>query len=96
LPRSFQDLEIFGREGSLYMTRRSLESRQGRRDVQEIEPAALSPEESDPIRYMVSRVKSGKAPDNIVALDINVDVVEILEAAKQSIATGREVKLAPR
>jgi predicted dehydrogenase len=96
LPRSFQDLEIFGREGSLYMTRRSLESRQGRRDVQEIEPAALSPEQSDPIRYMASRVKSGKAPDNIVALDINVDVVEILEAAKQSIATGREVKLAPR
>jgi predicted dehydrogenase len=96
LPSSFQDLEIFGREGSLYMTRRALELRKGRGGPKEIEPIALSPEDSDPIRYMVSRVKSGKAPDNIVGLDINVDVVEILEAAKQSAATGREVKLAPR
>jgi predicted dehydrogenase len=70
--------------------------RKGRGGPKELEPTALSPEDSDPIRYMVSRVKSGKAPDNIVGLDINVDVVEILEAAKQSAATGREVKLAPR
>lgn len=96
LPRSFQDLEIFGREGSLYMTRRALELRKGRGEATDIEPAVLSPEESDPIRYMVSRVKSGKAPDNIVGLDINVDVVEILEAAKKSVETGREVQLAPR
>lgn len=95
LPRSFQDLEIFGREGSLYMTRRALELRKGR-ETTEIEPTALPPEESDPIPYMVSRVKSGKAPDNIVGLDINVGVVEILEAAKKSIETGREVKLASR
>jgi predicted dehydrogenase len=96
LPQSFQDLEIFGRQGSLYMTRRALELRQGRGEAKTIEPEAMPEEESDPIRYMVSRVKTGKAPDNIVALDINVDVVEILEAAKQSIATGGEVKLAPR
>jgi predicted dehydrogenase len=96
LPRSYQDLEIFGRDGSLYMTREALEQRKARGGPQRIEPMALSPERSDPIRYMASRVKSGEATDNIVALDINVDVVEILEAAKQSVATGREVKLPPR
>jgi predicted dehydrogenase len=95
LPRSFQDLELFGRNGSLYMTREALDLRQGREHKQ-IEPTPLPDDRNDPIRYMASRVKSGKAPDNIVALDINVDVVEILEAAKQSIATGREVKLPPR
>jgi predicted dehydrogenase len=95
LPRSFQDLEVFGRDGSLYMTRQRLELRQGRQS-KDIVSAPLPDERSDPIRYMASRVKSGKAPDNILGLDINVDVVEILEAAKQSIATGREVKLPSR
>ena len=95
LPQSFQDLELFGRKGSLYMTRRALELRQGRESKQ-VEPAPLPDERNDPIRYMASRINSGQAPDNIVALDINVDVVEILEAAKQSIATGREVKLPAR
>jgi predicted dehydrogenase len=96
LPRSFQDLELFGREGSLYMTRTALELRQGRGAAKEIEPSALPDERNDPIRYMASRVKSGEPTDNIVGLDINVDVVEILEAAKESVATGRVVQLPVR
>jgi predicted dehydrogenase len=87
---------LFGREGSLYMTRTALELRQGRGAAKEIEPSALPDERNDPIRYMASRVKSGEPTDNIVGLDINVDVVEILEAAKESVATGRVVQLPVR
>jgi predicted dehydrogenase len=96
LPRSFQDLEVFGREGSLYMTRNGVEFRKGRRDISEITPAALPPERDDPLRYMAHVVTSGEAVDNIMALDINVEVVEILDAAKESIKTGRAVKLAAK
>ncbi len=95
LPRSFQDLEIFGRKGSLYMTHQVLDLRQGREE-KKVEPTPLPDDRSDPIRYMASRIRSGQPVDNIMALDINVDVVEILEAAKKSIATGREVKLPAR
>lgn len=94
LPHSFQDLEIFGREGSLYMTRQKVELRKGRRGAPESIPATqLSPERSDPILYMVDRVEKGLAVDNIMALDINVAAVEILDAAKESIRTGRTVML---
>jgi hypothetical protein len=42
---------------------------------------------------MAHVVNSGQTVDNIMALDINVEVVEILDAAKESIKTGRAVKL---
>ena len=37
--------------------------------------------------------RSGKPIDGLTALDINVDVVEIIEAAKISVKTGRAIKL---
>ena len=42
---------------------------------------------------MVNAVRNNKDLDGMVALPINVDVVEILEAARQSVATGRAMKL---
>lgn len=94
LPHSFQDLELFGDEGSLRMNRNGVEIRKGRRGEPEtVVSPELSPERSDPIRYMVDRVESGKPVDNIMALEINVGVVEILEAAKKSIETGAAVDL---
>jgi hypothetical protein len=38
-------------------------------------------------------MKSGKGVEGLTAVDINVDVVEIIEAAKQSVKTGRAVAL---
>lgn len=94
LPRSFQDLELFGREGSLYMTHDAVTLRGGRRgDAKQIEPTALPAERLDPLLYMADVVANHKKVDNIMALDINVGAVEILDAAKESIATGKPVKL---
>jgi predicted dehydrogenase len=42
---------------------------------------------------MVQAARAGKPLENIVALDINVDAVEILEAARQSLKTGQAVRL---
>jgi len=101
LPRSFQDLEIFGSttgpdgnltRGSIYMTQQKVELRSGR-ETRELPLAPLPPEKADPIAFMVDAIRNNKPIEGITALDINVGVVEIIEAAKESIRTGRTVKL---
>ena len=102
LPRSFQDVEIFGSStaadgkltrGSVYMTRQKVEVRPERGQANEVPLAPFPPEKADPIAFMVDAMKSNKPIEGITALDINVGVVEIIEAAKESIRTGRAVKL---
>jgi predicted dehydrogenase len=102
LPRSFQDVEVFGSStgadgkltrGSVYMTRQKVEVRPERGQPSEVPLAALPPEKADPISFMVDAMKGNKPIEGITALDINVGVVEIIEAAKESIRSGRAVKL---
>ena len=97
LPRSFQDLEIFGLQGSVYMVNGRVEMRSGpqRRGAAAVEVPieALPPERAEPIAYMIHAVKSRKGVEGLTAIDINVDVSEIIEAAKQSVKTGRAVPL---
>ena len=93
LPRGFQELEVFGRTGSLAMDRGGVEYRGGRKPAERIEAAPLAPEADDPIRYMIDRVVHDKPLGHITAIDINVQAVEILEAAKQSVREGRAVRL---
>ena len=102
LPRSFQDVEVFGSStgadgkltrGSVYMTRQKVEVRAERAQPSEVSLAALPPEKADPIALMVDAMQGNKPIEGITAVDINVGVVEIIEAAKESIRTGRAVKL---
>lgn len=93
LPRSFQDLEVFGLGGSLYMRNGSVEERKGRQPAKEITLDPLPPDRADPLAYMVSRLRAGKPLEGLVALDINVGVIRIIEAAKESIASGRAARL---
>jgi predicted dehydrogenase len=60
------------------------------------EPLAITPlppERSEPIAYMVDRISKKLPLDGPSAIGINVQVQEVLEAAKQSIKTGRAVPL---
>jgi len=102
LPRSFQDVEVFGSStgadgkltrGSVYMTRQKVEVRPERGQATEVPLTPLPPEKADAIALMVDAMKGNKPIEGITALDINVGVVEIIEAAKESIRTGRSVKL---
>ena len=92
LPRGFQDLEIFGLKGSLYMKSGSVELRTGR-ETQALELPPLAPERAEPIAFLVNAIKTGRPIDGLTAVDINVDVVEIIEAAKMSVASGNAVAL---
>ena len=93
LPRSFQDLEVFGREGSLYMTNGKVEMRKGREAAKEVALQPLAPEAAEPIAAMIHSIESKTAPQGMTAIDINVGVVEIIEAAKESVKTGKAVRL---
>jgi predicted dehydrogenase len=93
LPRSFQDLEVFGIKGSLYLTRDAVELRAGRGAATKLDPAPLPPEQTEPIAYMVSALRSKKPIEGLTAIDINVGVAEIIEAAKMSAKSGKAVTL---
>jgi predicted dehydrogenase len=68
----------------------------GGRGAQGGEPLAvtpLPPERSEPIAYMVDRIRNKAPLEGPSALDLNVSVQEVLEAAKISVRTGRAVPL---
>lgn len=93
LPRSMQDLEVFGRTASMTMVNNKVEVRKGGRgataEAVKIDP--LAKEKASPLAYMADVVENHHAPEGLVGLDINVQVVEIIDAAKQSIKTGKAV-----
>jgi predicted dehydrogenase len=93
LPRSFQDLEVYGLGGSLYMQRSKVEERKGRGAATELPLTPLPPDRAEPVAYMVSRMRERKPLDGLVATDINVNVIQIIDAAKESVKTGRAVPL---
>lgn len=96
LPRSFQDLEVFGLNGSVYAVNGRVEYRpkNSRGPGQEVPLKPLSPEKAEPIAYMIWCIENTKEPSGLVGIDINVDVMEIIDAAKESVKTGRVVRLA--
>lgn len=104
LPRGFQDVEVFGSttapggkltRGSVYMTQQKVELRTGG-PAREVPLTPLAPAEADPIAFMTAAMRNNKPIEGITALDINLGVVEIIEAAKESARTGRAVKLLRR
>ena len=98
LPRSFQDLEVFGRPdngkptGSVYMTHGGVQLQVGR-EKRELPIEPLPPDDSEPVAYMVSRIEAKKPIEGMTGMDINVKVIRIIDLAKESIKTGRPVKV---
>jgi predicted dehydrogenase len=93
LPRSFQELEVFGRKASVTMKNGQVELRRGREGAVGVPIEPLPPERGEPIAYMVHSIRNKRAPEGLVAIDLNVDVVEIIEAARRSIAEGKAIEL---
>lgn len=85
--------EIYGMKGSIVGTTIRKAGAPRGSPGEPVQIAPLPPERSEPIAYMVDRLRSGQPLDGPSALDINVAVQEILEAAKVSVRTGRAVPL---
>ena len=87
--------EIFGTAGSIVMGRKIELRRNGGRGSapEEITVNPMPPERAEPIAYMVDRLSSNQPIEGLSALALNVEVNEVLEAAKLSIKTGKAVPL---
>ncbi len=90
--------EIYGMKGSIVgnSIRRAGERGAGGGRGQPGEPLSITPlppERSEPIAYMVDRIRNKQPLDGPSALDLNVAVQQVLEAAKMSVATGRVISL---
>jgi scyllo-inositol 2-dehydrogenase (NADP+) len=100
-PYNKGQVQVFGRKGSLLSTDSALLYRNVQTpaniDSPEGQMVSLGPvehETSNPIAYFLYCIRNNKPVENPVAPELNVGVVEILDAAKESIRTGRAVKLA--
>jgi len=92
LPRSFQDVEVFGNKGSVYMTSRGVEAYVGR-DKKDVPPGALEESRRDPVAYFINAVRTGKPVDGMVSPEFNLDVMQIMDAIRLSAESGKPVSL---
>jgi predicted dehydrogenase len=90
-----KDLEIYGQTGYVLVPRSDqLRVRTAKmRDETEITPASLTGPEADPISCLAAVVRGEIKPTGLASLEMNMTVVEILDAAHKSARTGRQVKL---
>jgi predicted dehydrogenase len=95
-PVGRKDLEVYGETGYAIATGGdSLRVRlAGQRAEEARKLADLPPAERDSITYFSGVARGQWKPAGLNSLENNVIVVEILEAARESVRTGRRVKLA--
>lgn len=93
LPRPYQDLEVIGRSGSLLMTQKQVLFRRGNKNpvTEPVDP--LPADRASPLAAMIHALHTHTEPAGITGLDLNVQVMQVIEAAKKSVETGAVVPL---
>ena len=93
-PAGRKDLEIYGETASVCTVGRDLvRLRVGDEPEKEMSSVPLNPPEDDPLSYLVAVVRGRLRPSGLSSLENNLIVNEILEAAHQSAAMGRTIRL---
>jgi predicted dehydrogenase len=95
-PYNRKDMEIYGQTGYVLVPRnnllRVLKGDQPEKETSVTVPPLTGPE-SGPLSYMVAVVRGDLRPSGLSSLEVNMTVTEILDAARESAATGRRVDL---
>ncbi len=93
-PFERKDMEIYGRTGYVLVPR-SDKLRVRLKDLPEAEndAAPLTAAQADPLSYLAAVVRGEVQPTGLSSLPVNMVVVEILDAARESARTGRRVDL---
>ncbi len=76
--------------------RRAARATAGQRAEETRKPGDLAPAESDSITYLTGMARRKFKPSGLNSLENNVIVVEILQAARDSVKTGKKVAIAAR
>ena len=97
-PFDRKDTEVYGATGSLVTIKKDkvLERTQDESAAKERDVTPLAPPEDDSLHYLAAVLDGKLRPHrDLTALDTNVTVMQILDAARTSAQTGRTVKLTP-
>lgn len=95
-PYTKEQIEVFGPKGSMLATHQNLFFRPAKAQDPSAapsgEPISLDPlphEANNAIAYLVDRIRNNKPIDDLLSAKLNVQVMEILDAARESARTGR-------
>jgi predicted dehydrogenase len=94
-PVNRKDMEVYCQTGQIMVPNDSLLRIRGTKDPQETEvtPAPLTGAQNNSLSYLAAVVRGDLKPEGLSSLEVNMTVVEILDAAKKSAATGKRVFL---
>jgi glucose-fructose oxidoreductase len=97
-PFDRKDMEVYGETGEAITVRRDdvRVRRNGDNQEQQQSAPVLTPPYNDSIAYLIAVVSGEIQPSGLSALDTNVTVVRILDAARESARTGRTIRIADR
>lgn len=94
-PFSRKDMEVYGRKGyAITVGRDQLRVRLPEKQETSAEAKPLEKSKEDSVSYLRAVLLGGMKPEGLSSLETNVVVTEILDAARQSAATGKTVSLA--
>lgn len=95
-PYTKEQIEVFGPKGSLLATHQNLYFRSATARGPNVPPSgeavAIDPlpgEYANVVSYLVDRIPNNKPIDDLLSAHLNVQVMEILDAARESARTGR-------
>ena len=95
-PYNRKDMEIYGQNGYVLVPRnnllRVLKGDQLEKETQTTVPPLTGPE-ADPLSYLAAVVRGEIQPSGLSSLEVNMTVTEILDAARESAATGKRIDL---
>src|SRR6266403_5947658 len=94
-PFSRKDMEVYGQKGyTITVGRDSVRVRLPEKEETSASAKPLEKEKEDSVSYLRAVLLEGMKPEGQSSLETNVIVTEILDAARQSAATGKTVSLA--
>lgn len=93
-PYSRKDMDVYGRDGYvLAPDRQTLQIRTGDKPETRVSVPPLQDERRDEIAYLVSVIRGETRPSGLSSLANNLIVTKILSAARESVKTGRTIRL---
>jgi predicted dehydrogenase len=93
-PFDRKDMEVYGQTGYVLAPRQNiLRVRLPGEGEKEETPAPLTGPEADPLSYLAAVVRKEIKPSGLSSLAVNMTVMEILDAARESARTGKRIEL---
>ncbi|PYV51630.1 MAG: oxidoreductase [Acidobacteria bacterium] len=97
-PYGMDRVYVFGTKASLLATHNDLLFRSGGQspvgmDGESVRLGPIVRDTSNPISYLIERIRNDKPIEDPLSARLNVQVMEILDAARESAGTGRAIEL---